>query len=65
MNKKKKLSDYFIDSKLSIPEKENTWLLCSGTNILWIVGYRIDHRFRVTSQTKEVFQVRWLKGKNR
>lgn len=65
MNKKKKLSDYFIDSKLSIPEKENTWLLCSGTHILWIVGYRIDHRFRVTSQTKEVFQVRWLKGKNR
>ncbi|HZX61961.1 MAG TPA: tRNA lysidine(34) synthetase TilS [Bacteroidales bacterium] len=63
MNKKKKLSDYFIDSKLSIPEKENTWLLCSGTHILWIVGYRIDHRFRVTSQTKEVFQVRWLKEK--
>ncbi len=60
MNEKKKLSDYFIDSKLSIPEKENTWLLCSGTHILWIVGHRIDHRFRVTSQTKEVFQVRWI-----
>jgi tRNA(Ile)-lysidine synthase len=64
MNKKKKLSDYFIDRKLSIPEKENTWLLCSGLHILWIVGQRIDHRFRVTSQTKEVFQVRWLKEKN-
>ncbi len=64
LNKKKKLSDYFIDSKLSILEKENTWLLCSGTHILWIVGRRMDHRFRVTSQTKEVLQVRWLKGKN-
>jgi len=61
MNKKKKLSNYFIDIKLSIPEKENTWLLCSGRHILWIVGHRIDHRFRVTSQTKEVLQVRWLK----
>jgi tRNA(Ile)-lysidine synthase len=63
MNKKKKLSDYFIDNKLSIPEKENTWLLCSGPHILWIVGHRIDHRFRVTSQTKEVLQVRWIEKK--
>jgi tRNA(Ile)-lysidine synthase len=60
MNQKKKLSDYFIDNKLSIPEKENTWLLCSGPNILWIAGHRIDHRFRITSQTKEVFRVRWI-----
>ncbi len=64
MNKNKKLSDYFIDTKLSIREKENIWLICSGAHILWVVGHRIDHRFRVTSQTKEVFQVKWLKGKN-
>jgi tRNA(Ile)-lysidine synthase len=64
MNKKKKLSDYFIDRKLSIPEKENIWLLCSGPQITWIIGHRIDHRFRVTSQTKEVLQVRWSKRKN-
>jgi tRNA(Ile)-lysidine synthase len=60
MNKKKKLSDYFIDAKLSIPQKENTWLLCSGPDILWIVGQRIDHRFRVTPKTKAVIQVRWI-----
>ncbi|MGA3013772.1 MAG: tRNA lysidine(34) synthetase TilS [Bacteroidales bacterium] len=59
MNKKKKLSDYFIDQKLSIPAKENIWLLCSGPNILWIAGQRIDHRFRITPKTKEVLQVRW------
>ena len=63
-NRKKKLSDYFIDAKLSIPEKENAWLLCSGENILWIVGHRIDHRYRVTSQTKEVLHIKWFKGKN-
>jgi tRNA(Ile)-lysidine synthase len=60
MDKKKKLSDYFIDRKLSIPEKENIWLLCSGTHILWIIGHRINHRYRVTTKTKEVLQVRWV-----
>jgi tRNA(Ile)-lysidine synthase len=60
MNKKKKLSDYFIDIKLSIPQKENIWLLCSGGHIVWIIGHRIDQRFRVTSKTKEVMQVRWI-----
>jgi tRNA(Ile)-lysidine synthase len=64
MDKKKKLSDLFIDLKLSIPEKENIWLLCSGSYIIWVLGHRIDHRFRVTAQTKEVLKVRWLKGKN-
>jgi tRNA(Ile)-lysidine synthase len=64
LNKKKKLSDFFIDNKFSIPEKENTWLLCSGPHIIWIIGRRIDHRYRVTSRTKEVLQVKLLKGKN-
>ena len=63
LNKKKKLSDYFIDCKFSIADKDNAWLLCSGKDIIWITGHRIDHRFRVTSRTKEVLQVKLLKGK--
>jgi tRNA(Ile)-lysidine synthase len=53
----KKISDFFIDQKLSIPEKENTWILYSGGKVVWIVGYRIDNRFKITQETKNVVQL--------
>ena len=53
----KKISDFFIDQKLSIPEKENTWILYSGGKVVWIVGYRIDNRFKITKETKKVVQL--------
>ena len=58
---KKKLSDFFTDSKLSIDDKENIWILCSGGKIAWIVGHRIDNRFRITPKTKQVIQIKWVK----
>jgi len=54
---KKKVSDFFIDNKLSLIEKKSYWLLLSGNEIVWIVGYRTDHRFRVTDTTSEVLQL--------
>jgi len=53
-NIRKKISDFFIDEKVPRPDKEKAWLLCSGNRIAWVVGYRIDHRFRVTRRTTEV-----------
>ena len=52
-----KLGDYFSDNKFSLVEKRNTWVLCSGDNIIWIVGERIDNRFRVTSYTTETLLI--------
>jgi tRNA(Ile)-lysidine synthase len=53
MKQKKKLSDYFIDNKYSIFDKENKYILESDGKIVWIIGDRIDDRFKITSSTKE------------
>jgi len=57
MNKKKKLSDFFIDNKFSRTEKENTYVILSNNDIIWIVGYRIDNRYKIVSETKNILQI--------
>lgn len=55
MKGKKKVSDFFVDQKLSLIEKEQTWLLCSGEDIVWVVGYRIDDRYKLTNKSRRGF----------
>lgn len=54
MNHKKKLSDYFVDEKLSISAKEKIMIMESDGRVVWIIGERIDNRFRVTESTRRV-----------
>lgn len=57
MNKPQKLSDFMINAKMNRLEKMQQWALCSGTDIVWVLGQRIDHRYRVTDSTRTVYFV--------
>ncbi|QXP78907.1 MULTISPECIES: tRNA lysidine(34) synthetase TilS [Winogradskyella] len=57
MNGKKKLSKYLKDEKFSLVEKENTWLLTSNKNVVWVVGKRTDDRFKVTKSTHSILKI--------
>lgn len=55
--KKKKVSKYFKDEKLSLYEREQSLLLASGTHIVWLIGGRLDDRFKITNATKSVLKL--------
>jgi len=55
MKGKKKISDFFIDKKMNLLEKEQTWLLCSGDDIVWIIGHRIDERYKLVEKSQKVY----------
>lgn len=57
MHGKKKVSKYFKDEKLSLLEKETTWLLCNGNEIVWIIGRRLDNRYKVTENTQSILKI--------
>lgn len=57
MTNKKKLSDFFIDNKLSILEKEATYVLTSNDDIVWVVGQRVSNKHKITSGTDNILLI--------
>lgn len=58
MKGKKKISKYLKDEKLSLVEKENTWVLTSENRVLWVIGKRPDERYKVINETKQILRIK-------
>jgi len=55
MKSPKKISDFLIDNKVSVPDKDNVHVMVSGVDIVWVIGYRLDERFKITKATKNIY----------
>ena len=60
MRGRKKISDFFIDNKFSITDKANTWILLSDNNIVWIMGHRMDDRFKISQNTSSICSIKLI-----
>lgn len=58
----KKLKDYFIDEKVSIPNRDTIPILVDEENIMWIIGMRTSEYYKITSETKNVLVVKYTKN---
>lgn len=57
MQGKKKVSKYFKDEKFTLFQKQDTWILESNKQIVWIIGYRADERFKVENTTQTTIKI--------
>jgi tRNA(Ile)-lysidine synthase len=58
MEHKKKVSDFMIDEKIPVNLKKQTSVIFSGDDLVWLVGWRIDNRFKITKHTKKILRIK-------
>ena len=56
----KKLSDFFIDEKVSRLERDATPLVLMGEQVIWAVGHRIDERVKLTEESTQVLKIEFV-----
>ena len=57
-NYTKKLSDFFVDKKLNINQKEEVELMRCAGNIIWVIGLRPSNYYRVGEETQKILKIR-------
>ena len=62
MKGKKKLSDFMIDEKIPVNLKKRLPVLLSGDAIIWIVGYRMDERFKLEPESSRILKITYIPG---
>ncbi len=62
MKGKKKVSDFMIDSKIPVTLKEEVLILESESRIMWLVGYRADERFKISTTTRAMLKVEFIQN---
>ena len=62
MSQPKKLNEFMIDAKIPQAWRQRIPLVCSPQHILWVVGWRIDDRVKVTGQTKQILCLKFERG---
>lgn len=60
---KKKLKDYFIDTKVPQEERDDVLLLTADSEIIWIIGMRISEKYKIDKNTEQILSVQ-IKGRN-
>jgi tRNA(Ile)-lysidine synthase len=57
MKGNKKVKDYFIDEKIPVRLRDEIPLICDDENIIWIAGYRMNHKYRITEKTSKTIKI--------
>jgi tRNA(Ile)-lysidine synthase len=64
MTHPKKISDFLIDKKISVTDKESVSVIESDGEIVWVVGMRISERFKVTDLSQRILKLSLTKENN-
>ena len=60
----KKLNRYFIDEKIPSEERDSILLLCTGSEVLWVVGGRINENYKIAPRTRRILEIQYQGGKD-
>lgn len=57
MSGQKKVSDILIDKKVNLNNKNNVFVLLSKNDIIWVIGYVMSEKFKITKTSKKFYRV--------